>query len=156
MSTYPAPSPIEEKRPGFLHRPVPMWAFLLLVILIGLLVFLPAFLPLTPPASIRQPLVLTPDSRTFYIPGNKTMTENFTVANLNATSAITASASVTLAPTNPHVNATIYGVVTGTSFVLATDGGTLSFPPGGNTLIIHVISDLSGAGNYTVRVSLSS
>src|SRR5215469_14129663 len=117
MSTYPAPSPIEEKRPGFLHRPVPMWAFLLLVVVIGLLVFLPAFVPVTPPPSIRQPLILIPDSRAFYIPGGKTMTENFTVANLNATSAITATASVTLTP-NTHANATIYGVVTGTSFVL--------------------------------------
>jgi hypothetical protein len=153
MSTYPGPSPIEEKRPGFLRRPVPMWAFLLLVVIIGIIIFLPALLPITS-TSIKQPLVLSPDSRTFNITGTRSITANFTVANLNMTSTITATVTITLVPATPHVNATIYGVQTGDSFVAATNGRIVSFLPGGNTLMLHVISDPMAHGNYTVHVSL--
>jgi hypothetical protein len=154
MSTYPSPSPIEEKRPGFLRRPVPMWAFLLLVVIIGIIIFLPALLPFTS-TPIKEPLILTPDSRTFNITGTQSINANFTVANLNTTSTIAATVTIVLVPTTPHVNATIYGVQTGDSFVAATNGRSVSFLPGGNTLILHVISDSGARGNYTVHVSLS-
>ena len=89
---------------------------------------------------------------------SKIITANFTVANLNLTSTITTSATVTLAPATAHVNATIYGVQTGSNFVLATNGKTVSFLPGGNTLVVRITSDANVAvvGNYTVYVFLGS
>lgn len=154
MSTYPGSSPTEEKKPSFLRRPVPMWAFLLLVVIIGIIIFLPALLPITS-TSIKQPLVLTPDNRTFNITGIQSISANFTVANLNATNTITASVTITILPTTTHVNATAYGVQTGDTFVAATNGRNVAFLPGGNTLILHILSDSGAKGNYTVRVSLA-
>lgn len=131
-----------------------MWAFLLLVVTIGLIIILPAFLPFQT-NTIRQPLILTPDSRTFNMTSSKTITANFTVANLNTTSTITTTATVALTPASPHINATIYGVKTGSDFVLATNGGRVSFLPGGNTLVVRIISDSTATpGNYTLHVSL--
>jgi hypothetical protein len=87
---------------------------------------------------------------------SKTITANFTVANLNSTSTITSTVTVTLTPATPHVNATIYGVQTGSNFVLATNGRMVSFFPGGNTLVVRIISDSTiMQGIYTVQVSLS-
>jgi hypothetical protein len=164
------PSPIEEKKPSFWHRPVPMWAFLLLVVIFILILFVPAFFSPTLP-TIQQPLVLTPDSRSICISSTvagcfvlgSTNTTDFTVANLNATDTISATATATLlfpnstlVPANANVTLAISGVKTGNSFVTSTDGKSVSFPPGVSSLVVTVVSKANSAtGNYTVRVSLS-
>jgi|SRR5438552_3941688 len=89
-------------------------------------------------------------------PGEIT-TANFTVANLNSTSAISTTPTITLAPASSHIVLMISGVETGTVFTNSTDGKTVSFQPGGNTLEIRVTADATTfAGNYTIRVSLAS
>ena len=162
MSSSSGPNPFEEKKPSFLRRPVPMWAFLLLVIVLVVFFFLPAFLTTLPP-STQQPLILTPDSRAITISTGETITANFTVANLNLTDAIPATASATLlfpnstvVPASYNIALTIYGVQTRNSFVASNDGKSVSFPPGGNILIVRVVSTSSAVpGSYTIRVSLS-
>ena len=69
-----------------------MWAFLLLVIIFGIVIFLPAFLP-SSFVTIKQPLVLTSDNQTLSIINGTVMTANFTVANLNATDEISTTAN---------------------------------------------------------------
>ena len=63
MSSYPGTGVPEPRKPGFLRGPVPMWAFLLLVVILVGVIFLPAFLPIFT-VTIRQPLVLTSDHQT--------------------------------------------------------------------------------------------
>src|SRR6266540_7266936 len=153
MSAYPNQGPLEEKRPGFLHRPVPMWAFLLLVIILILILFVPAFLIPCPPR-IQQPLLVTPESRTVFINVTQ-ISANFSVSNLNATNTLSATATATLSPPNVNVTLTISGVQTGNSFVVSSDGKTVSFPPGVNTLIVTIDpTNNMMPGNYTVELSL--
>ena len=163
MSAGPGPPPFEEKKPSFWRRPVPIWAFLLLVVVLFLLLFLPAFFAALPP-SIQQPLVLTPDSRSITVTQGATLTANFTVANLNQTNTIPATATATLffqnnstlVPARDNITLIVYGVQTGNSFVASSDGKSVSFPPGGNILIVRVVAaSISASGPYVVRVSLS-
>jgi hypothetical protein len=156
MSSYPGTGLPEPKKPGFLRRPVPMWAFLLLVVILVIVIFLPAFLP-SSIVSISQPLVLTTDNQTLNITPAETTSANFTVANLNTTSTISAKATATLAPASPYIALKVFGVETGDVFTNSTDGKTVSFQPGGNILVIRVTADgLTMAGNYTIHVSLAS
>ncbi len=153
--SYPSPPPYEAKKPGFLHRPVPMWAFLAFVIIIVVLMFASLFIGYTPP-SIQQPLVLIPDSRTVSITPGQTFTANFTVANLNSTNTISDTVTLTLVPANSNVTLTASGVQTGTSFAPPNSDGTLPFQPGGNTLVVRVAANANALrGNYTIQVSLS-
>ena len=143
-----------------------MWAFLLLVIVLFVFIFIPTFFALFagPPPAIQQPLVLTPDNRAITITQGVTTTANFTVANLNLTSTIPATATATLlfqnnstvVPARDNITLTIYGVQTGNSVVASSDGKSVSFPPGGNILIVRVVpASIAASGNYVVRVSLS-
>ena len=164
MSSSPGPVPFEEKKPSFLRRPVPMWAFLLLIVLLVVFLFLPAFLSPLPP-SIQQPLILTPDNRPITISqGETTASVNFTVANLNQTNTIAATARATLlfpnstiVPAKDNITLTIYGVQTRGSFTASSDGKSVSFPPGGNILIIRVVLTPPNSllGNYIITVSLA-
>lgn len=134
-----------------------MWAFLLLVAFLIILFFIPAFLP-SSIVSIKQPLILTSDSQTISIGPNQTITLYFTVANLNATSTITTTANATFL-TTPATNMTltILGVQTGSSpLVSSSDGKTVSFLPGGNSLVVRVNAGSKAVlGSYTVKVSLA-
>jgi len=133
-----------------------MWAFLLLVVILVIVIFLPAFLPIST-VTISQPLLLTSDNQTLSISPGEITTANFTVANLNTTSMISTTATSTLAPASSHIVLTISGVETGKVFTNSTHGKTVSFQPGGNTLVARVTSDATTiAGNYTVHVSLAS
>ena len=144
-----------KKKPSFLRRPVPMWAFLLLVVILVIVIFLPAFLPIST-VTISQPLVLTSNNQTLSISPGEITTANFTVANLNSTSVISTTPTITLAPASSHIVLMISGVETGRVFTNSTDGKTVSFQPGGNTLVIRATADLTTlAGNYTVHVSLT-
>ncbi len=156
MSSYPGTGVQEQKKAGFLRRPVPMWAFLLFVVILVIVIFLPAFLPIST-VTISQPLLLTSDNQTLSISPGEITTANFTVANLNTTSMISTTATSTLAPASSHIVLTISGVETGKVFTNSTDGKTVSFQPGGNTLVARVTSDATTiAGNCTVHVSLAS
>lgn len=161
MSSYP--SPIEQKKPSFLRRPVPMWAFLLLVVvLIIYLVILPLSITTLPP-TIQQPLVVIPENMPVTINQGVTTTANFTVANLNQTNSIPATATATLlfpnttaVPANYNITLTISGVQTGNSFVTSTDGKSVTFLPGGNILVVHIVATSKAvAGSYVIKVSLS-
>ena len=161
MSSSSGPVPFEEKKPGFLRRPVPMWAFLLLIVLLVVFLFLPAFLSPLPP-SIQQPLILTPDNRPITISQGETTKANFTVANLNQTDIpATATANLlfsnsTIVPAKENITLTIVGVQTRNSFVASTDGKSVSFPPGVSILIVKVVSTSNALpGNYVITVSLS-
>ena len=162
MSSSPGPIPFEEKKPSFLRRPVPMWAFLLLIVLLVVFLFLPAFLSPLPP-SIQQPLILTPDNRPITISQGQTIKANFTVANLNLTDTISATATATLlfpnstvVPAKDNITLTIDGVQTRNSFVPSTDGKSVSFPLGVSILIVKVVSTSNAApGNYVIAVSLA-
>lgn len=162
MSSSPGPVPFEEKKPGFFRRPVPMWAFLLLIVLLIVFLFLPAFLSPLPP-SIQQPLILTPDNRPITVRQGETTTVNFTVANLNQTNAISATAAATLlfpnstiVPAKDNITLTIVGVQTRNSFAASTDGKSVSFPLGVSILIVKVVSTSNAApGNYVIAVSLA-
>lgn len=161
MSTFPAPMQGEERKPGFLRRPVPMWAFLILVIVFLLILIIPIFTT-SPLPTIYQPLVITNNPQTIHFANsNETITANFTVANLNATNTI--SASVVAAIINPATDATltntnialtILGVQTGTTFVNSSNNNA-AFPPGGNVLVIRAVATNAVVGNYTLRVSLT-
>jgi hypothetical protein len=139
-----------------------MWAFLILVVAIVLLLFIPAFLTIPPP-TIQEPLVLTPDTRSITVNPGQTTTANFTVANLNQTVSIPATATATLlfqnstaVPANYNITLTISGVQTRNSFVASTDGKSVTFLPGGNTLVVHVVATSKAVpGSYVVKVSLS-
>ncbi len=156
MSSYPGVGLSEPKKPGFLRRPVPMWAFLLLVVILVIVIFLPALLP-SSSITISQPLVLTSNNQTLSIINGTVTTANFTVANLNTTNAISTTANATLAKANSHITLTISGVQTENSFAASPDGKSVTFQPGGNTLVIRVSSDATAiSGNYTVQVSLAS
>ena len=160
MSSYP--NPIEEKKPSFWRRPVPMWAFILLVVIIILILFIPGFFTPVPP-TVQQPLVLSPDSRTMYITTNDTIAANFTVTDLNATNTISATANATLyyfsnstrALGTANITLTVYGVYTGTSFAAAGTGNAVSFQPGGNTLVIGVKAQNARPALYTITVELT-
>jgi hypothetical protein len=160
MSSYP--SPVEEKKPSFWRRPVPMWAFILLVVIIILILFIPGFFT-SPPPTIQQPLVLSPDSRTMYITTDDTIAANFTVTNLNTTNTISATAKATLyyfsnsteAPATANITLMVYGVYTGTSFAAAGTGNTVSFQPGGNTLVIDLKAQNARPALYTITVALT-
>ena len=164
MSSIPGQVPFEEKKPNFLRRPVPIWAFLLLVVLLVILLFLPGP-PLPLPPSIQQPLILTPDNRPITInPGETTtITANFTVANVNQTNTIPATATATLlfpnstaVPAKDNITVTIYGVQTRSSFIASSDGKGVSFPPGGNILIVRVVpAAMALPGSYIVTVALA-
>jgi hypothetical protein len=159
--TYP--SPVEEKRPSFWKRPVPMWAFILLIIILVFLLFVPNFFIPTPP-TIQQPLVLSPDSRTMYVNANQSTAINFSVVDLNATNNISANATATLSyfsnstavPASGNITLTVYGVYTGTTFTAATSSNSVSFQPGGNTLVINLKAQDAKPGLYTITVALSS
>src|SRR5207237_9750058 len=103
MSTYPGTAPAEPKKPCFLRRPVPMWAFLLLVIIFGMVIFLPAFLP-SSFVTIKQPLVLNSDNQTLSITNETVITANSTVPNLNATNAIPTTPTAKLQKQNQPIN----------------------------------------------------
>jgi hypothetical protein len=156
------PSPVEQPRPSFWRRPVPMWAFILLVVIIILILFIPGFFT-SPPATIQQPLVLSPDSRTMYITSNDNITLDFTVTNLNATNAISATANATLyyfsnstkTPATANITLTVYGVYTGTGFIATGAGNKVSFQPGGNTLVIDVKAQKATPALYTITVALT-
>ena len=161
MSSSPGPAQFEEKKPSFLRRPVPVWAFLLLIVLLVVFLFLPAFLTPLPP-SIQEPLILTPDNRPVTISSGENTTVNFTVANLNQTDTIPATATATLlfpnstvVPASYNITLMISGVQTRNSFVRSTDGKSVSFPPGGNILIIRVISAKTLPGEYVIVASLA-
>ena len=155
MGTYPGTGSAEPKKPGFLRRPVPMWAFLLLVIIFGIVIFLPAFLP-SSFVTIKQPLVLNSDNQTLSIINGTVITANFTVANLNATNAISTTANATLTKPNPTITLTIAGVQTGNVFVASPDGRSVTFEPGGNILVVRVSADpTTTSGNYTIHVALA-
>lgn len=159
MSTFP--TPVEEKKPGFLRRPVPMWAFLILVIVFIFLLVLPLFVS-SPLPTIQQPLVITNNLQTIYInKSNETITANFTIANLNSTNTIPASpVAAIINPatggtlTNTNIALTILGVQTGPSFVNSTNG-SVDFPPGGNILVVRAVATNAGIGNYTLRLSFA-
>lgn len=92
-----------------------------------------------------------------------TITANFTVANLNQTNTIPATATATLlfpnstaVPTKDNITLTIYGVQTRGSFTASSDGKSVSFPPGGNTLIVRVVPAAKALpGSYVVTVALA-
>lgn len=156
------PAPIEEKKPSFWRRPVPMWAFILLVVIFILILFVPAFFTPFPP-TITEPLVVSPDTRTVYINANETTIANFTVADINTTSTISATATPTLfyfsnstqVPANGNITLTVYGVYTGNSFTAAGAGNTVSFRPGANTLVVNVKAQNAKPGIYSIRVELT-
>ena len=162
MSSYPGSSPTEGKRPSFFRRPVPMWAFLLLIVIIVLILFIPALIAPTPP-SIQQPLAFTPDSRPIFIQASQNFTENFSVANLNSTSTISATATATLffanstiASASVNVTLTVSGVQTRGSFTVSSDHKTVSFPPGASTLVVRVVSKpTTPVGYYIIEVTLA-
>jgi hypothetical protein len=156
MSSYPGTGLPEPKKPGFLHRPVPMWAFLLLVVIIGIVIFLPAFFP-SSFVAIKQPLILSSDNQTLSIINGTVTTANFTVANLNVTSAISTTANATLVKPNSHITLSISGVQTGNVFAASPDRKSVTFQPGGNTLVVRISADATAvSGNYTLHVSLAS
>jgi hypothetical protein len=156
------PGPIEEKKLSFWRRPVPMWAFILLVVVIILILFVPAFFVIPPP-TIQQPLAISPDSHTMFINSTETTTANFTVTNLNSTNAISATATATLyyfdnstqVPADNNLTLTVSGVQTGTSFAAAGTGNSVTFQPGGNTLIVDVKAQNAKRGIYSVIVGLT-
>lgn len=133
-----------------------MWAFLLLVVILVVVIFLPAFLP-SSTVTIRQPLVLTSNDQTLNIINGTMTMAKFPVANLNATNAISTTANATLTMPNSHITLTISGVQTGSAFAASPDGKSVTFQPGGNTLVIRVSADATAtSGIYTVHVSLAS
>jgi hypothetical protein len=133
-----------------------MWAFLLLVLLLVLTNVLGFFIT-SPTATIMQPLVLTSNSQTLNLRPGETTTANFTVANLNTTNTIPATATAILAPANSNITLSMSGVQTRGSFAASTDGRSVSFLPGGNTLVVLVkANNNAAAGSYTIQVSLSS
>ncbi len=140
-----------------------MWAFILLIVIIIVILFVPGFFTPLPP-SITQPLVLSPDSRTLYISSNDSLAIDFAVANLNTSNTISATANATLTyfansmrvPANGNITLTVYGVYTGTNFVSATTSNSVSFQPGGNTLVIDLKALDATAQLYTITVSLST
>jgi hypothetical protein len=153
---------MEEKRTSFWRRPVPMWAFILLVVIFILILFVPAFFAPFPP-TIKEPLVVTPDARTMFISSNQTIAVNFTVADLNTTSSISATVTPTLlyfpnltqVPATGNITLTVSGVNSGTGFTPAGAGNTVSFQPGGNTLIIDVKAQNAKPGTYSIIVALN-
>jgi hypothetical protein len=157
------PAPIEEKKPSFWRRPVPMWAFILLVVIFILILFVPAFFAPLPP-TIKEPLVVTPDARTMFISSNQTIAVNFTVADLNTTNSISATATLTLlyfpnstqVPATGNITLTVSGVDSGASFTPAGAGNAVSFQPGGNTLIIDVKAQNAKPGTYSIIVALNT
>lgn len=161
MSTFPNPVPGEEKKPGFLRRPVPMWAFLILVIVFIFLLVLPLFVS-SPLPTIQQPLVVTNNPQTIYFDkSNETITANFTIANLNATNSIPATVvaaiinPVTHATlTNTNITLTILGVQTGANFV-SSSGNNVDFPPGASTIVVRAVATNAVIGNYTLRLSFA-
>jgi len=140
-----------------------MWAFLILVIVFIFILFVLPFLT-APPPSIPQPLALSPDSRTMFINSTETTSVNFSVENLNLTSAITANVTTTLSyfsnsttvPANGNITLTVYGVYTGTSFSSAIAGSGLTFQPGGNTMVVDIKAVNAKPGIYTIGVALST
>lgn len=157
------PAPIEEKKPSFWRRPVPMWAFILLVVIFILILFVPAFFTPLPP-TITEPLIISPDTRTMFINSNETIVANFTVADINTTSTISAIATPTLfyfsnttrVPTNGNITLAISGVYIGTSFTAVSAGNTVSFQPGANTLVLNIKAQNAKPGIYAVTVALTN
>ena len=139
-----------------------MWAFILLIILLVILLFVPNFL-ISPPPTIQQPLVLSPDSKTMFVNATQSTAVDFSVVDLNATNSLSATATATLSyfsnssqvPASGNIALTVYGVYTGTTFTAASSGNNVSFQPGGNTLVINLKAQGAVAQLYTVSVSLS-
>jgi hypothetical protein len=140
-----------------------MWAFIFLVVVFILILFVPAFFAPLPP-TIKQPLVVTPDTRTLFINSTETASVNFTVADLNSSSTISATATPTLfyfsnstqVPSSGNITLTVYGVYTATSFTPAGSGNSVSFQPGGNTLVVDVKSGQKArSGIYSISVALT-
>ena len=138
-----------------------MWAFLLLVIY--LLVALVVQNILLPPSPvIRQPLTLSPDSRTMYLGANETTVANFTVTDLNDTNPLSAIVILNLTyflnstqvPARGNVTLSVQGVYTGTSFASAGSGNSVVFQFGGNTLVINIKTQDAKPGLYTLTVAL--
>lgn len=159
-----SPTPVEEKKPSLWHRPVPLWAFLLLVVLLAVLIVPNLLISLiSPPVAISQPLILSQDSRTMYLGANETTVANFTVTDLNATGPLPATVSLILTyfsnstkvPTTGNVTSSVKGVYTGTSFAAASSGNSVVFQFGGNTLAINITSQRAKSGLYTLTVALS-
>ena len=158
MSGYSVGTATEPTKPGFLRRPVPMWAFLLLVGFLLINIILTAFIPAPQIVAIKQPIVITSDSQTIPIVQNLTSTLYFTVANLNLTNTITTTANATFLTTPAsNMTLTILGVQTGSSpLVSSGDGKTVSFLPGGNFLVVRVVAGSKAVpGSYTVKVALA-
>jgi hypothetical protein len=159
--TYP--SPVEEKKPSFWKRPVSVWVFVLVIVVLVLFLFVPSFFIPVPP-TIQQPLVLSPDSRTMFISANQSTAIDFSVVDLNATNNISANVTATLSyfsnsmpvPASGNVTLTVYGVYTGTTFTAATSSNSVSFQPGGNTLVINLKAQNATPELYTITVALSS
>lgn len=151
----------EEKKRGFLRRPVPMWAFLALVVVFILVLVVPSFIAPTFP-TIQRPLVMTNNPQTIYITkSNVTITANFTIANINATNTISANAVAAIINpatggtlTNTNIALTILGVQTGASFV-STNNNSVDFPPGVSILVVRAVATNAVVGNYTLRLSLT-
>ena len=98
-----------------------------------------------------------------YLNATETTAANFTVTDLNATTNLSASVTLTLTyfsnstqvAASGNVTASVKGVYTGTSFSASSSGNDVVFQFGGNTLAINIKTQNAKPGLYTLTVALS-